>query len=113
MPYFTPPGGDITAAYARGLLGMNYYVDNVRTGLHGLGALRFNRAVARGHYRLPFYEAPLVDRGLGQLQVEPSFLIGGMALLGLGLYLLGGRHAPARKQRRISRLERKLREARA
>ena len=108
MPYFTPPGGDITSSYARGLMGMqpmSFYVPGVRTDLNGLGALRFNRSVARGYYQLPFYEAPPVDRGLGQLQVDPTTLGIGVGLLGLGLFLLGRRHPHKRKARR-SRLSR-------
>jgi hypothetical protein len=76
--YFTPPGGDVTAAYARSLMGggMTYYAPSKRRDLNGLGALRFNRAVARGMYQSPFVDvAPrrrLGGLGCGGCRRRPS-----------------------------------------
>jgi hypothetical protein len=114
MPYFTPPGGEITAAYGRSLMGlgpMGYYARGFRRDLNGLGALRFNRSVARGMYKLPFTE-PQPRRRLGGLgmDVSPSLMLGGLGVLAAAFYLLGGKFEPKRKQRRAARLRRKLQE---
>ena len=105
MPYFTPPGGDVTANFARSLTGyapMSWYVPGVRTDLHGLagGAPRFNRSVARGMYQLPFVDAPPRGYGLGQISVDPGLLGLGVGLLGLGLFLFGRKHPRKRRSRR-------------
>lgn len=103
MPYFTPPGGDVTANYARSLTGhapMSFYLPRIRQGLNGLGALRFNRSVARGVYQLPFYEAPPQGPGLGQLEVDPTTLGVGVGLLGLGLFLFGRKKGRTGRRRR-------------
>lgn len=114
MPYFTPtPEAAMTAAYGRSLMGhvpMGYYVPNAPRELNGLGALRFNRAVARGMYTMPFRETtPAGQLGaFGEVAVDPGLLMWGLGALALGMFLLGGKHTPRIKQYRVRRLRRKL-----
>lgn len=101
MAYYTPtPEAVQTAAYGRSLMGqarMNFYMPDIPRDLNGLGALRFNRAVARGMYQMPFVETPPAGQ-LGQLQADPTMLFAGVGILGLGLFLLGRKH-PRRSRR--------------
>jgi hypothetical protein len=117
MPYFTPtPEAAQTAAYGRALMGqapLGYYMPQFRRDLNGLGAMRFNRSVARGMYTLPFYEQAPAGT-LGDLTVDPSMLLWGIGALALGMFLLGGRHVPRAKKRvaaRLRRISRRLAEA--
>jgi hypothetical protein len=101
----------MTAAFGRqlmGLEGMHYYVPQFRRELNGLGALRFNRAVARGMYALPFYEPPPRQR-LGNLgaQVDTTTLLLGIGALALGMFLFGGKVGPKLRKRRAARLRRR------
>jgi hypothetical protein len=110
MPYFTPPGGAMTAAYGRSLMGsapMGYYLPNLRRDLNGLGALRFNRSVSRGMYQLPFVE-PVPSGRLGQddddtgsITVDPTLLFGGIGILALAMLLMGRKSGKKRKKRRL------------
>lgn len=104
----------MTAAYGRQLQeggGLHYYSPQFRRTLNGLGALRFNRAVSRGMYQLPFHEpAPSGTLGrMGQgLEVDPTTLLWGVGILGLGMFLLGKRgkkkSKPRRKRARLPHL---------
>lgn len=94
---------------------LSWFGDRLPPGLGDLGAGagsgRFNRAVARGIYTLPFTSAPgQGGAGLGQLEVSPGLLLSGIGLLALGMFLLGGKHGPRIRRRRAARLRRKLRE---
>lgn len=108
MPYYTAPGGAMTAAYARSLMGsapMGYYLPNLRRDLNGLGALRFNRSVSRGMYQLPFME-PAPHGRLGDddstLTVDPTLLFTGIGVLALAMLLMGRRSGKkGRKKRRM------------
>jgi hypothetical protein len=102
----------MTAAYGRSLMGqapMNYYMPNIRRDLNGLGALRFNRAAARGMYQLPFVEPPphgtlgQSDDSSGDVTVDPTLLFGGIGLLAIAMLFMGNRSGrkKARKKRRL------------
>jgi len=85
-----------------------------RLGAGAGDSSRFNRAVARGMYALPFQNATAQGNAglgrLGQISVDPTLLLGGIGLLALGMFLLGGKHMPKIRQRRAARLRRRLRE---
>ena len=102
--YVNTPETAAAAAYARSLQG---YLWNAPRELNALGALRFNRAVARGMYQLPFYEAT-PQKHLGQIEADPTLLLGGIGLLALGMFLLG-RPKKRRHRRRPGRLARAAR----
>lgn len=75
---------------------------------------RPNQAIEHGDYNViplnPMVHSSRMS-GLGQnITVNMELLIGGVALLALGLYLLGGKKAPKRRERRARRYRRKLAE---
>lgn len=51
--------------------------------------------------------------GMGEdsagVSVDPKLLLGGIALLGAGMFLLGGKHGPRLRKRKAERLRRRLR----
>jgi len=65
-----------------------------------LGFFRPNQAEAR------FIYAP--RNTLGQVEVDPSLLLVGVAVLAGAFFLLGGRWTPRIRARRRARLQRKL-----
>jgi len=95
---------------APGSLLSGYVLPPTLSGLGaGSGPGRFNRAVSRGIYTLPFEPQPFGgSRGLGQLSVDPTLLIAGIGVLALGMFLLGGKHMPKISKRRATRLRRKI-----
>lgn len=108
MPYFTPPGGAETAAFAHELQtgGMGYYLPQARRTLNGMGTLtRFNRAASRGIYRIPFSNASPAGT-LGQesdLTVDPTLLLAGIGILAAAMFLFGRKHPKKHRRRHRAR----------
>lgn len=90
-----------------------------------LGFYRPNQAMNRvyGGYGLSSLGAPPVLSiasmkavrplaGLGDVStdttVDPKLLLGGVVLLGAGMFLLGGKHGPRIRKRKAARLRRRL-----
>jgi hypothetical protein len=71
-------------------------------GALGLASYRPNEAINRGQYSAPRLA------GLGDgTQVNLPLLLGGVALLGAGLFLFGSKVGPRIRQRRAARLRRR------
>jgi hypothetical protein len=83
-------------------------IPKVPTGL-GFLAGRPNRAIEYGNYNvLPLYPVTHIS-GMGQdATVNMKWLLGGVALLAAGLFLLGGKQADRTRGRRRERLRRRL-----
>lgn len=105
MPYFTPPGGAETAAYAMQLQnGMGAYLRNIPRTLNGIGTTGFNRAASRGMYAIPFARNEAAG-ALGQddgLTVDPTLLIAGIGVFALAMFLFGRKHPKKHRKRRSS-----------
>jgi hypothetical protein len=123
--YYVPtPEASLTAVAARALQGcadgcsMGWYMPGTQSpallsGLGvGAGSGRFNRALARGVYQLPFVQASTPGSyGLGQVETDATTLIVGGILLAAAAFIFGGRTIP-RAQRRVRRVRRRLRKFR-
>lgn len=99
LGFTVPTGGEITAAYARRFVApnLNYYSPENRRTMHGLEYFRFNRAVTRGMYTLPFREQL---SGMGDtISADPSLLFSGIGLLALGMFFFG-KQTHSRRRRR-------------
>lgn len=87
----------------------SYPVDGLGRLGAGAGSGRYNRAVDRGMYALPFVPFPgQGSRGLGQISADPSMLFLGIGLLALGAFLFGSKHGPRIRRHRVARLRRRL-----
>ena len=72
----------------------------------GMGMFRPNQAVARGLYSFGQDSTTIVPSS--GLTVDPTLLVGGIALLAAAMFLFGAKKAPAIRQRKIRRYRRKL-----
>lgn len=98
--YHLPPA--LGAAYS-------YPVDGLGRLGAGAGSGRYNRAVDRSVYQLPFLPFPgQGSRGLGQISADPTILFVGIGLLALGAFLFGSKHGPRIRRHRVARLRRRL-----
>jgi len=93
---------------------------STKTGTKSLGFFRPNQALARKLYFLgqdetttanaqppaPTPTIPIIPAG--GLNVDPTMLIGGIALLAAAMFLFGTKKGPAIRRRRVARLRRRI-----